>query len=115
MNTASFRFSPRTLSIIRRHAELRRNAATIAGMLNCSAGTIESICRQHGIELVTIANGAPPLSPYWPSQGNQPNFVTVEVPVGSEAMDLIRREAARRGVKASTLIARVSEIVARDG
>ena len=110
----SFRFTPLTLNIIRRHAGMRRDASTIAGMLNCSAGTIESICLKHGIELVTIPDGAPPLSPYRSADGNHPQFRTVEVPIGREALELIQREAARRGVKAATLIARVSEIVATD-
>jgi hypothetical protein len=113
MNTASFRFTPRVLNLIRRHAELRRSGATIAKDLNCSEATIETICRQHGIELVGIPDGAPPLSRYRAPDG-RPSFVTVDVAIGTNAMELIRREAARRGVKATTLIARVAEIVAAD-
>jgi hypothetical protein len=110
----SFRFTPLTLNIIRRHAGNRRDASTIAGMLNCSPGTIESICNKHGIELVAIPDGAAPLSPYRSADGSRPQFRTIEVPIGLEAFGLIQREAARRGVKASTLIARVAEIVAAD-
>jgi hypothetical protein len=110
-----FRFTPLTLNIIRRHAGNRRDASFIAGMLNCSTGTVESICSKHGIELVAVEDGAPPLSPYRSADGNRPQYRTIEVPIGCEALELIQREAARRGVKAATLIARVSEIVAADG
>lgn len=110
----SFRYTPLTLNIIRRHAEQRKTAATIAGMLNCSPNTIEMICKGHGIELVAIADGAPPLSPYRSPGGGKPQFRPIKVSIGAEAFDLIQREAARRGVKAATLIARVSEIVASD-
>lgn len=110
----SFRFTPLTLTIIRRHAEQRRSAATIAGMLNCSPSTVEMICKQHGIEIVDILDGAPPLSPYRSPDGGRPQFRPIEISIGAEAFELIQREAARRGVKAATLIARVSEIVASD-
>lgn len=112
--TGSFRFTPLTLGIIRRHGELRRNATTIAGMMNCSPGTIENICKQHGIELVDIPDGAPTPAPYRTSDGSTPQFRTVEAPIAAPAYDRIQREAVRRGLKASTLIARLSEIVATD-
>jgi hypothetical protein len=112
--TRSFRFTPLTLTIIRRHAEHRRDSAFIASVLNCSPGTVENICSQHGIELVAIADDAPPLSPYRSPDGGRPQFRPIEVSIGVEAFELIQREAARRGVKAATLIARVSEIVAAD-
>lgn len=110
----SFRFTPLTLNIIRRQAERRRSAATIAADLNCSPGTVEMICKQHSIELVDIPDGAPPLSPYRPLAGGRPQYRPIEISIGVEAFDLIQREAARRGVKAATLIARLSEIVAAD-
>lgn len=112
--TRSFRFTPLTLNIIRRHAGMRRNASTIAGMLNCSPSTVEMICRQHGIEMVTIEDGAPPLTPYRAPSGVRALCRTVEVHVAVEALELIQREAVRRGVKPATLIARVAEIVAQD-
>lgn len=113
--TRSFRFTPLTLTVIRRHAVARRDAATIAALMNCSQSTIDNICREHGIQLIAVSDGAPPLSPYRSADGGRPRFVTIDVPVGVEALELIRIEAARRGVRPSTLIARVSEIVARDG
>lgn len=109
-----FRFTPLTLNLIRRHADQRKDAATIAGMLNCSQGTIENICGKHGIELVTAPDCAPPLSPYRAPDAERARFRTIEVPIAAEALDLIQREAARRGVKASRLVARVCEVVATD-
>jgi hypothetical protein len=113
--TRSFRFTPLTLTVIRRHADARRAAAAIAKLLGCSQNTVENICREHSIELVTISDGAPPLSQYRSADGAKPRFVMIDVPVGVEALELIRLEAARRGVRPATLIARLSEIVARDG
>jgi hypothetical protein len=110
----SFRFTPLTLNVIRRHAAARRDAASIAKLMNCDQSTVENICNKHGIVLVTMPGAAPPLSPYKSSGGGRPNFVMVDVPMGHEALELIRREAARRGVKPATLIARVAEIVAMD-
>jgi len=109
-----FRFTPLALNRIRQHAYNRRDAATIARLMNCSPNTIENICRQHGIDLVTISDGAPPLSPYRTSDGSRVICAPLEIHVGAEAMEMIRKEAARRGVKPQTLIARVSEIVAMD-
>ena len=111
----SFRFTPLTLNVIRRYAADRRDAAAIAKLVNCDQATIEHICNKHGVELVTIPDGAPPLSPYRSADGSRSQFVTIEVPVGNEAFELIRREATRRGVKPATLIARICEIVATDG
>jgi hypothetical protein len=113
--TRSFRYTPLTVNVIRRHAQARRGAAAIATLMNCSQATIEGICLKHDIELVTIADGAAPLSPYKATDGGRPRFVMIDVPLGFEALELIRIEAARRGVRPATLIARVSEIVARDG
>lgn len=108
----TFRFTPLTLNAIRRHAGARRDAAAIARLMDCEPGTIENICGLHGIELVKIPDGAPPLKRR--TGEGRAEYVTVEVPVESKALLLIRREAARRGVKPSTLIARVAELVATD-
>jgi hypothetical protein len=111
---SGFRFTPLTLGIIRRHAELRRDATTIAGMMNCSSDTIENICKHHGIELVKITDGAPPLSPCRTKDGIRPQFRAVDIAIANDAFERIQHEAARRGVRATTLIARVAEIVATD-
>jgi hypothetical protein len=111
----AFRLTPGSLNAIRRYAADRRSAVTIARLMNCAAGTVENICRDHGIELVSIPDGEPPPKPYRTRDGSRVQAVTIEVPIASEAMELIRREATRRGVKPATLVARVSEIVATDG
>lgn len=111
--TRSFRLTPLTLNVIRRYARGRRDAASIAKLMNCGQGTIEAICNKHGIELVALA-GAPPPSSYRSAEGGNARFVSIDIAIGWEALELIRHEAARRGVKPSTLIARISEIVAAD-
>lgn len=113
--TTAFRLTPDSLKAIRRYAADRRNAATIARLMSCAPGTVENICRDHGIDLVTIADGEPPPKPYRTKDGSRVTAVTLEVPIASEAMELIRQEAIRRGVKPSTLVSRVSEIIAIDG
>lgn len=102
-----FRLTPRALDLIRRYARDRLNAERIGRLLNCSAGTIETICNKHGIELAK-ADDAP-----LKRKLVQPDVV-VDVPINAKAMELIRSEALRRGWKASTLISRVAEIVATD-
>jgi hypothetical protein len=109
-----FRLTPGSLAAIRRYADGRRSAETIARLMNCAAGTIENICRDHGIELVAISDGAPAPKAYRTRDGRRYSCVTLEVAVADEPMETIRREAVRRGVKPATLVARLAEIVATE-
>lgn len=113
---SEFRLTPESLKAIKRYAGDRRNAERIATLMSCTVGTIENICRDHGIELVTIDDGERTPRPYRNKDGSRfVNAVTIEVSIAAEPMELIRQEAVRRGVKPATLVARLSEIVATDG
>lgn len=104
-----FRFTPQTLKTIREHAANRMNGERIALYLGCDVGTVERICRQHGISLVSISDGAPPVT-----VAGRENSVPVQCAIEAGAMDKLRVEAARRGVRVQVLVARMAEVVAKD-
>lgn len=107
-----FRLNPASLKLIRQYAASRRNAEAIARLVGCSVGTIDNIAREHGIEIMKD-DGAPPLAQCRrPAAGA--GTITLEVPIGSAAMEAIRQEANRRGCKPNTLVSRLAEIVATD-
>ena len=113
---SGFRFTPLALTLIREHAAKRSNAATIAAIMNCSQSTVERICQIHGVELVEIENGAPPLAPTYnrARDGSRPNYRTVELTIPVEVVERFQREAMRRGCTYTRLIERVCEVVATD-
>lgn len=107
-----FRLTPDSLKLIRRYAADRRNGEAIARLVGCSVSTITNIANEHGIEIAKD-DGAPPLSRCRvPVAGA--GTVTLEVPIDSAAMELIRQEANRRGCKPTTLVGRIVDVVAAD-
>jgi len=115
MSGRAFSLTPDALRDIRRHAADRHSAAAIARVMFCSAGTIENVCRKHGIELVSIPDGLPPVKRHRSGNCRAVRFASVQVSIANEALEEITREARRRGLRPETLIARVVEIVSLDG
>jgi hypothetical protein len=102
----SFRYTALSVQQIAAYARDRKDAATIAALMNCRVDTIENICRKHAIDVV----GAKP-SPFPHGKRLQ----VIDVPVEVQVFEKISHEAARRGVRPAVLIARLAEIAATDG
>lgn len=126
--TRSFRFTPRALAVIQRHARGRRSASSIAAIMGCETGTIENICRKHGVEISPRDGDEPEhMASRCPLTGNvdpllnpnrrraRNNLTAVGIEIAGGALSVIEREAARRGTTSPILIARIAELVAQDG
>jgi hypothetical protein len=107
----SFRYTAKAVAQIREFARRRMDAVRIADKMKCRAATVENICRKHSIPLVTLPDGAPPVSV---QPGKRVRYAMVDVPIARDLLEKILAEANRRGTKPQHLIGRLAEVVARD-
>lgn len=122
----SFRYTILTVNLIRRYASARHSVASIARLVGCEPSTVETICRKHDIDL--LGGAVPPVAPSHdlppaclldpmlnPGRRRARNNLTgIKLEIASGALCVIEREAARRGTTPAILIARMSELIARD-
>lgn len=104
---SDFRYTPRAVSIIRRHARTMA-PATIATIMRCPIGTIELICQRHGIEIRD--NDILLRDPERKVVKKE-----LEIQIGDVLLRVVSKEARRRGVDTHTLIERLIEKIAEDG
>lgn len=107
---SDFQYTPRSVSTIKLHARTMA-PATIATIMRCSIGTVELICRKHGIEMREadyVETLAPP-----PERGVLRNK-RVEVDVDPISFILIANEARRRGKATRDLMAELLQVIADD-
>jgi len=107
---SAFRYTPHTVSTIRLHAQTMA-PAEIAEVMRCSIGTVELICRKHGIEMRSQDYVLPP-----PPTREERKITTteVEIRIHGVSFTIIAQEARRRGMATRDLIARIVDEVAQE-
>lgn len=104
-----FRYTPRAVGAIKLHAKTMA-PATIATIMRSSVGTVELICRKHGIEMRENDFVVPQM----PTRAERKRTGShIEILIDDVAFSLIAHEAKRRGTATRDLISRVAEEVAR--
>jgi hypothetical protein len=105
-----FRYTPRTVGAIKLHARTMA-PATIAIIMRCSVGTVELICRKHGIE----TRDADKVLPDPPTRAERNKVASsVEIYVNDIALTIIANEARRRRTATRDLIAQMVEAIAEE-
>lgn len=107
---SDFRYTPRTVSTIKLHAKTMA-PATIATIMRCSVGTVELICRKHGIEMRSQDYVEPAVAP--PERGSL-RTKRIEIDVDNLSFVIIADEARRRGVATRDLMTELLRAVADD-
>lgn len=109
---SNFEYTPKTVAIIKRHARTM-TLETIANVMICSIGTIEAICKKHGIIARDVDTIAAEPQENNVSRGRLIKRVEVEIDIS--ALTIIQYESRRRGMKVRELIPRLIEQIAKDG
>jgi len=105
-----FRYTPRSVATIKLHARTM-SPATISTIMRCSVGTVELICRKHGIETRT----ADKVVPEPPTRAERKKVASsVEICVNDIAFVIIANEARRRHTATRDLIAQMVEAIAEE-
>lgn len=104
-----FRYTPRTVGIIKAHARTLA-PATIAVLMRCPVSTIELICRKHDIEVresdkVEPAPRAPDIRTF---------SKKIDIDIDATCFMVVANEARRRGTRPKDLIADLVEAIADD-
>lgn len=107
---SGFSYNPQTVAIIKRYARTMA-PVTIATIMRCPVGTIEAICKKHGIEVRD--SDATVLAPVVLQRKVFKRSVEVQIELA--ALMILNREARRRGLTQSQMIATLVEQVAEDG
>ncbi len=105
---SDFRYTPRAVGAIKLHARTMA-PATIATIMRCSVGTVELICRKHGIEMresdvVEMALQTP--------AARKALSKPIEIHLDGIALHVVANEARRRGTATRDLISRLIEEIA---
>lgn len=104
-----FRYTPRSVGAIKLHAKTMA-PATIAVIMRCSVGTIELICRKHGIDMRELDH----VEPAEPTRAERKQAGTsVEILIDSVTFTLVAKEARLRGAPTRELIARLVDEIAK--
>ena len=103
-----FHYTPRAVGAIKLHAKTMA-PATIATIMRCSVGTVELICRKHGIEMRESDVVVP--APQTPAQCKVLSK-QVEISLDGVALHVVANEARRRGTATRDLISRLIEEIA---
>jgi hypothetical protein len=106
---SDFRYTPRTVGIIKLHARTMA-PPTIATIMRCPASTIELICRKHGIEM----RESDKIEPVPPPRDRLLKSRRVEIDIECLAFIVLANEARRRGIATRDLIAALIEGIADD-
>lgn len=113
--TAAFRFTPRVLRRVRHLAKIGLGGRAIARRIGCEYGTLRNTCSAQRITLRPEPAGDGAGTPGHVALLRRSGTLDLlEVPVGRLIADAYRREAARFGVAAEILMARVLEVAASD-
>jgi hypothetical protein len=107
-----FRYTPQSVSLIRRHARTMA-PVTIAAFMHCSISMVESICKKHNIDI--RAEDAFVRNPEKPAPDGNVVRKSLEIQVDEAALRIVRKQARQRGVDTHTLIERLIEKIAEDG
>lgn len=109
-----FVYNPRTVGKIKLHAKTMA-PETIAAVMRCSVGTIELICRKHGIEMRDRdQEEAPPKTARERSEDRKLLGTHVRIYLDQVVLVAVSNEAKRRGTVPSDLIATLVETVVQD-
>jgi hypothetical protein len=109
--TSDFRYTPQSVSLIRRHARTMA-PVTIAAFMHCSISMVESICKKHNIDI--RAEDAFVRNPGPPTPEDKIVRKSLEIQVDEAALRIVRKQARQRGVDTHTLIELLIERVAED-
>jgi hypothetical protein len=104
-----FRYTPRTVGAVKLHARTMA-PATIAVIMRCSVGTVELICRKHGIEMRESDHIEPVPNP------SERKLVKrrIEIEIDGLSLHVVANEAQRRELTPRDLIARLVEAIAEE-
>jgi GDP-D-mannose dehydratase len=99
---SDFRYTPLTVGIIKRHSRTMA-PETIATIMRCSVGTIELICRKHGIDM--RERDAP--EPATPAKVDERRYrrSKLDVSLDDTTLAAVNTEARRRGLTGRELVA----------
>jgi hypothetical protein len=104
-----FRYTPRTVGMIKLHARTM-SPATIAMIMRCSIGTVELICRKHGIE----TRESDKIEPLPVTCADRSLKRQVDIDLDGVSLHIVANEARRRGVPTRDLIAQLVEAIAEE-
>jgi len=104
-----FRYTPRTVGIIKQHARTL-TPATIAILMRCPVSTIELICKKHDIEVRESDKVEP--APRAADTRTFPKKIDIDIDAAS--FIVVTNEARRRGTRPKDLIADLIEAIADD-
>jgi hypothetical protein len=111
---SGFQYTPRTVGMIKLHAKTMA-PPTIATIMRCSVGTVELICRKHGIDILGQDKEAPaPKTAFERAQDRKYRGTHVRIYIDDISLVAVSNEARRRGCIASDLIAQIVEMIADD-
>lgn len=105
---SDFRYTPRTVGIIKAHARTLA-PATIAILMRCPVSTIELICRKHDIEVRESDKVEPA-----PRTDTRAFSKKIDIDLDATCFMVVANEAKRRGTRPKDLIAELVEAIADD-
>ncbi len=108
---SDFRYTPRSVGIIKLH-DRTMAPASIATIMRCSVGTIEIICRKHGIEMLDRDEPLPTLREIIDERTKRKN--KLDVSVDDLTLTGINMEARRRGMSRRELVSALITNVVED-
>jgi len=106
-----FLYTPRTVGVIKLHARTMA-PASIAEIMRCSVGTVELICRKHGIEMLDRDEPPPTQRAIIDERTRRKN--KLDVSVGDLTLTGINMEARRRGMTRRELVSALITNVVED-
>lgn len=106
-----FRYTPQSVSLIRRHARTMA-PVTIAAFMHCSISMVEQICRRHNIEIRDADTFM--RDPVKPAPGDKIVRKSLEIQIDEVRLAVVRKQARQRGVDTHTLIEMMIERIAED-
>lgn len=107
---SDFRYTPRTVGMIKLHARTMA-PPTIATIMRCPTSTIELICRKHGIDMREEDFVEPAPEPTRAER--KQTGASVEITIDRVSFTLVAMEARRRGTPTRELIARLVDEIAK--
>ena len=99
---SDFRYTPRSVGAIKRHARTMA-PETIATIMRCSVGTIELICRKHGIDMRDRDAPEPSLKKVLDER--RLHRSKIDVSLDDVTLAAVNTEARRRGLSGRELVA----------